>query len=66
MPAAAGRGDIGRMENRTEYLRSEIDIYRRMLAQGVDPELETLYEERVAIAELELQIISKRLPHALH
>lgn len=54
------------MDNRFEYLHHEIDIYRRMLAAGVDPELESVYVERVAIAELELQIIVRRSPRALH
>jgi len=54
------------MENRCEHLCHEIDLYRRMIADGVDPELEGLYAERVAIAELELQIIARRAPHKLH
>ena len=54
------------MEDRSEYLRREIDIYRRFLDEGVDPELEKLLIERVAMAELELQILAINQPRTLH
>ena len=54
------------MEDRTEYLRREIDIYRRFLDQGVDPELEQMLIERVALAELELQILAIGETHTIH
>jgi len=54
------------MDDRSEYLRREIDIYRRFLDEGVEPELEKMLIERVAIAELELQIIALEQPQTLH
>ena len=53
-------------DERTEALRREVDVFRRFIEKGVDPELEKLLIERVAIAELELQIIALRQPHMLH
>jgi hypothetical protein len=50
------------MGDRTEYLRREIDTYRRFLDEGVDPELAKVLIERVALAELELQIIALAVP----
>jgi len=50
------------MDERSEYLRREIDTYRRFLDEGVDPELAKVLIERVAIAELELQILALTAP----
>jgi hypothetical protein len=61
-PAARGAWLSAVMDERSEYLRREIDTYRRFLDEGVDPELAKVLIERVAIAELELQILALTAP----